>query len=515
MFKNRSAITANQSVVSTPSPWNILIVDDEPEVHTITRLVLKDIEFSGRRVALTSAYSAQQARELFAQGCKFAVAFVDVVMESDTAGLDLITHLRHVVRDKSIRLILRTGQPGQAPERRVIYDFDINDYLAKTQVTADKLYTTTLAALRSYNDIVTLAQACEQLEHYRDGLESIINASSNLFEQRSLELFASGLLRQLGAVFQSMGGSVLVRNNGMTVVQTPRGFDVLAGTGMYEKTHSSLLSPDLIKKLQACVDAKTSTFDNNLFIGYFPTKTGIVNLLYMEGTIDPTLVDMKLLEIFSKNISIAFENLYLDRELLETQTEIITKMGEVVETRSKESGNHVKRIAILAGLLAGEIGLSEEECQLISQASPMHDLGKVAIPDCILLKPGPLEPHEWEQMKRHAQIGEQVFSKSPRALLCAAANIAGQHHEKWDGSGYPRGLAGENIHLYARVVSIVDVFDALIHKRTYKEPWHPDKVRELMLSERGKHFDPILLDRFIGMFDRALEITRLHPNTDN
>ena len=511
MFKKRSDTGPKQQ--PSGDPWRVLVVDDEPEVRAVTRIALADCEYLGRRIEFLSADSAAQARELLATTSDVALAFVDVVMENDTAGLDLVNFIRNELSNKAVRIILRTGQPGMAPERQVIRDFDINDYMSKTQSTAGKLYTATLAALRAYNDIMTLERSRQQIERYRDGLEMVINASSSLFEQRSLRMFAAGLLSQLGALLAGTGQGIYLRTNGLTVVQTGNGFEVLAKAGNFEEpVGGPVLSAAVTQKLRACIASRGSLIEDDVFVGYFPTKSGIINLLYLDGIKGANGVDLKLLDIFSKNISIAFENLYLDREIFETQSEIISTLGDVVETRSKEAANHVHRVQHVARLLAELAGLDEEQCKLIFMASPMHDIGKVAIPDSILLKPGPLAPDEWEHMKRHAQIGEEVFGRSTRPMLRAAATIAGQHHEKFDGSGYPKGLKGEEIHIFARVVALVDVFDALIHRRCYKEPWPLPRVIELLRSERGRHFDPNLVDCFLANIDQVMELSARFPD---
>nr|WP_245986402.1 DUF3369 domain-containing protein [Azospirillum thermophilum] len=165
--------------------WKMLIVDDEPEVHAITKLVLADFVYKGRPAHFISAFSAAEARRVLASETDIAIILLDVVMETDDAGLQLVHHIREELKNRHVRIILRTGQPGQAPERAVILDYDINDYKAKTQLTAQQLFTTTVAALRSYEDITTI-------EANRRGLEKIIEASSSLFRVRSMKLFAAG-----------------------------------------------------------------------------------------------------------------------------------------------------------------------------------------------------------------------------------------------------------------------------------------------------------------------------------
>jgi HD-GYP domain-containing protein (c-di-GMP phosphodiesterase class II) len=185
-----------------------------------------------------------------------------------------------------------------------------------------------------------------------------------------------------------------------------------------------------------------------------------------------------------------------NEEIINTQKELIARMGEIGETRSKETGNHVKRVAEYSRQLAMLMGLPGDEAELLKMASPMHDIGKVAIPDRVLLKPGKLDEEEWEIMKTHASIGHELLSHSERPILQAAAIVAGQHHEKWDGSGYPTGLAGEKIHIYGRITALADVFDALGSERVYKKAWPLEQILELMNEQSGRHFDPQLVKLF-------------------
>ena len=198
------------------------------------------------------------------------------------------------------------------------------------------------------------------------------------------------------------------------------------------------------------------------------------------------------------------ENLHA--ELEDTQREIIYKLGEIGETRSKETGNHVKRVAEYSKLLAIKSNLPQNEINILFSASPMHDIGKVGIPDSILNKPSKLEKDEWETMKTHAEIGYNILRYSKRPILKAAALVSYSHHEKWDGSGYSLGLKGEEIHIFGRITAIADVFDALGSNRIYKEAWALERILELFKEQRGKHFDPTLVDIFLNNLDDFLEI---------
>lgn len=195
------------------------------------------------------------------------------------------------------------------------------------------------------------------------------------------------------------------------------------------------------------------------------------------------------------------EIMELHVEIENTQKELIYRMGEVAESRSKETGNHIKRVASYSKLLAQKAGLDNEECELLFMASPMHDIGKLSIPDAILQKPGKLDEEEWEIMRSHSQVGYELLQSSDKPILQASAIVAHQHHEKWNGSGYPLGLKGEEIHIYGRITAIADVFDALGSDRCYKKAWELEKIVSLFQEERGEHFDPDLIELFLKNLD--------------
>ncbi|MDQ1298441.1 MAG: hypothetical protein QG558_980 [Campylobacterota bacterium] len=200
------------------------------------------------------------------------------------------------------------------------------------------------------------------------------------------------------------------------------------------------------------------------------------------------------------------EIIALNKEVEDTQREVVFTMGSIGESRSKETGNHVKRVAEYTKLLALHYGLDEEESEMLRQASPMHDIGKVAIPDAVLNKPGRFDEEERKIMDTHAALGFDMLKNSHRSLLVMAATVAYEHHEKWDGSGYPRGLSGEDIHIYGRITALADVFDALGSDRVYKKAWDDAKIFALFNEEKGKHFDPKLIDIFFDHLDEFLVI---------
>lgn len=499
--------------VTQTRTWKIMIVDDEPQVHDVTKLVLKEFSFAGRSLEFISAFSAKEAKGLLSEHPDTAMVLLDVVMETEDAGLKLAQYIREEMRNRWVRIVLRTGQPGQAPEEHVILHYDINDYKAKTELTATKLFTTVISALRSYRDIKTL-------DINKRGLETILRASTTIFELQSMEKFATGVLTQLTSLLRLEEDALYCKTHAFaacTDLSNGQCLRILSGTGIYadcvnRKLEEAVESDVLDVLMRARKEGRQLYIQDNRYIGYFRHDNGSENLLYLQGWEELTEWDRYLLEIFCTNVSIAYDNINLNSEILETQREIIFKLGEVVETRSRETGNHVKRVAEYTALLAQLYGMTEEQVMLLRVASPMHDLGKMAIPDAVLNKPGKLTDEEFDLIKSHTQVGYEMLKHSKRDLLKTAAVIALEHHEKYDGTGYPKGTAGDDIHLYGRITAVADVFDALGVKRAYKDAWPIEKILDYFREQRGKHFDPGLVDLFFEHIDAFLTIRDRFPD---
>jgi response regulator RpfG family c-di-GMP phosphodiesterase len=481
-----------------PHEWVLLIVDDEEDVHRVTRLALTGLEFQRKAITCVSAYSAEEAMRTLEERPEIAVILLDVVMEGPLSGLELVRHIRNAVGNKLVRIILRTGQPGQAPENRVIVDYDINDYKAKTELTAQKLFTAVVAALRTYADLTALDKT-------RRGLEKIIEGQADIFEVQSLKILTTGVLDQLVSLISIDYDALFCRISGLAATDDKDDFVVLSATGrfagMLDRKVSEALPPAIRDAVFEAVRDKRSRYLENAYVGYFRSEHGSQNVVYIEGWDELGETERRLIEIFCSSASVAFDNVYLNMELEDTQREIIFTLGELVDMRSTETGGHVRRVGEYARLLAAKIGKSEEEARVIGIASSMHDIGKVSIPDSILKKEGKLSEYEYASMMSHTVAGASLLGHSERATLRMAATIAAQHHERYDGSGYPLGLKGEQIELPARIAAIADVFDATSHDRIYRAAMSKERIVEYFRKEVYQKFDPRLLDVFLNDFD--------------
>lgn len=365
LFLRQDGPSASLAEETPGEPWLLLVVDDEEQVHAVTQLALDGVSFQNRPVHLLSAYSAAEASAILQAEPEVALVLLDVVMETETAGLSLVRWIRRELGNSDIRIILRTAHPGHAPERRVILDYDINDYKTKTELTSERLFSTVVAGLRSYQQV---------------------RAVSRLLD------------------------------------------------------------------------------------------------------------DVKV-----------------------AQRATVFALADLAEHRDTDTGAHIRRVHDLSLAIAERLrvrghyveSLTDAFLEGIGLASTLHDVGKVCVPDQILRKPGRLDEDEWSVMKAHTNAGGNILARSAALLggqgyLAMGAEIARHHHERFDGGGYPDGLAGQEIPLAARITAVADVYDALISPRPYKEAWEPAQALAAMREESGRHFDPLVLEAFFDIMDQRL-----------
>jgi signal transduction histidine kinase/CheY-like chemotaxis protein len=302
--------------------WKIAIIDDEPAVHDGTRFALADYRLNGQGLEILSAYSAAEGRQLLRSNRDVAVVLLDVIMESDTAGLELVEFIRQELKNETVRIILRTGQPGQAPERRVIVDYDINDYKAKTELTADKLFTALTAALRGY-------QQLQRMVETRRGLEIIIDAASTLFDFKSMQRLAEGVLTQIASLLNADCAGILVLREPRDSHET---FSVLAGSGCYSRfigtDVSQMIDHDLRRLVEEAFIRRRHEFASRHSVLYINTLSGREVVVVLEAARQLSDTDRTLVEIFCSRLSIAFDNVILYEEIQRANARLEERVAE-------------------------------------------------------------------------------------------------------------------------------------------------------------------------------------------
>lgn len=357
--KSKNEIELSEDFTS----WKILVVDDEEDVHVITQMLFEDVTHAGKPIKIIDAYSGKEARDILSKNNDIALIFLDVVMESSHAGLEVVEFLRNKLNNQLTRVILRTGQPGEAPESKVILEYEIEDYKLKTELTAQKMITSLIGGLRSYSSL------------------------------RNLQ------------------------------------------------------------------------------------------------------IENQLRQIAEDDLQKAFEKL----DLVFEQT--VESLTSLLETRDNYTAGHARHVGMLAEAIGRKMQLKEESCRALRLAGLLHDIGKNSIPLKILNKTGKLTEEEWKQIKKHPLTGYNVLKKIdyPWSL----AEIVYQHHERIDGKGYPRGIAGTEILLESQILGVADIIEAIMLARPYRKALGLEKALITVRSMRGTSFNEDVVDACMAVFDEG------------
>ncbi len=488
---------------SDKSFYKVVIADDDEDIHALTTMLLRDFEFEGKRLSLLHTYTAKETIKIIIENPDTAVLILDVVMEAMDAGLKVINHIRDVMKNKAIRIILRTGQPGYAPEDSLIKEYDINDYKLKTELTKQKLYTSLYSCFRSYRDFM-------EIDRNKRALEELVKITGDLFKRKSLIEFLNSIFKQIQIFNRYKGEEITPSHNGVVFKHINGEPHIIVGTGIYSDIHGPK-STELISEIRAL--PLHSRHMHKLEHGIIFSSRGLDHIRdYVYIEINTEDYDDSLITLLLNNYALALENYELNHLLLRSHEDVIYTLTETIERHSNETSNHVKRVANLMQLLASETGYPDMELSVLKMASILHDIGKIGIPDSILTKPGKLTADEFEEIKKHTLIGYDILRNNDHPVFKKASEIAYYHHEKFDGTGYPNGLSGEAIPVEARMMSIIDVFDALQSKRCYKEAFPMEAVLTMMQEQSGSHFDPKLLEAFMKNMDKVLNILDQHQD---
>ena len=495
-------------VASLP-PWDILIVDDEDAVHQVTELVMADFEFDQRRVRFFHCYSGAEARARLQQPGQFALILLDVVMEHENAGLDLVRYIREELGDRHVRIVLRTGQPGQAPQATVLKLYDINDYREKTELTHGKLSNVFYSGLRGYRDLM-------RLERARQGLRRSIDAITQVCDSDNLRHFCSAVLEQASSLLGHAGEGVCVsRLSAYAAARQASRLQVLAVTpayaGLAPQESLEHLPPEVRAAFVRCMAEQADHSGERHYASYVRTREGNESLLYMAFEQAVTEEQRELLGLFAANVALTYEKLLQREEAEATQAAIIAILGEALERRSAASGGHVSRVGAIAALLAEALDMPAGGVRQLRQAAPLHDIGHAGIPDAILNTPGPLDAGQRRQMQTHSDIGWRMLGASPQPVLQLAARIAHEHHERWDGAGYPQGLSGAEISLPARITALADFVDAMVSPRCYRPAHTLEQALQAVREGSGSQFDPALAGLLLQQADTLHALYRRQP----
>ena len=479
--------------------WKVLLVDDDPDILAVTRLSLSSFQYEGFNLDIMSAHNASKARYLVEQNPDLAVMIIDVVMENDTAGLDLVEYIRNELNNRMSRIIISTGQPGLAPERYIIDNYDIDNYLPKTNLTSQNLYSQLRLALKGYHDVY-------RLETYSKGLKRVLYQTPKLYRvgRQSESKFFHSLLKQL-KIFCEMNSHSRFLSLGLLIASIDdKRVKIQCAEGDFAYFQIDKDDPlDLFKAHEIMRLGDQKTTEHKAHKNFLPMviKEDVVALVYLESEPGLSKSDLAIMEVFLSQGASVLENIRLYKQLDDDYQKAINTMADIAEFKDRDTAEHINRMSHYTEIIALEMGLSERTAHAWGQASRLHDVGKMGIPDNILQKPGKLSDKEFDIMRTHTVIGASILGKISRMEV--ARDIALNHHEHWDGSGYPKGKLGEESPLPSRIVALVDVFDALINKRCYKDPWPVEEAVEYLKLNKGKHFDPTVTEAFMRLYKQG------------
>ncbi len=454
---------------------NILIIDDNPKNIQVAANVLKATEVYNIFFATSGEAGLQQLEKQ---------AFCLILLDINMPGLDGYQTADIIRKDPKLKHIPIIFLSANANQEHINRGFEHGgqDYITKP--------------FQQY-ELVQRVKTHVELFLAKKELQSEVDESHQLLEQYKEAIDISSLVSKTDL----KGIITYVNEPFCKVSQYSR--DELIG-----QPHSIIKHPStseaFYKKMWDTITHK------KVWKGTIKNRAKDGSSYFVEATIIPILNHYdEIIEYISVRTDIT-KQVKAKEQIISSQKEILYTLGEMGELRSRETGDHVSRVALFSELLAVHYGLDEKEVDMMKMASPMHDIGKVAISDAILLKPGRLTDEEFEEMKKHTTIGYEIFKKSSHRMLQVAATISHEHHERWDGTGYPRGLSGKEISVCGRITAVADVFDALSHARVYKEAWPMEDVIAFMKNESGKAFEPRLIDILLEHIDEIIDIDRRH-----
>lgn len=488
--------------------WKVLIVDDEEDVHSLFRTIFSASTMEGRGLLFLSAYSARQAKETLLEHPDVAIIILDVVMEEKHAGLALVKDIREGIGNKLVRIILHTGQPGEAPESEVIQRYDINDYRIKTDIRRVHLETSLHCCLRSY-------AALQRLADLNRGLEQIVGSVSPILAEQGNPHFPSTLL----TVAKSVLAPQMAVNNAINVLVSPTDIRVCAATGRFSSAAGFRPAHDLPADIYARLDAQRTVplglavSNADAYVIRLPAGRDKSYLLYLQRDPSAPPLPREIERTFETVLLACAQSAAHRADAEAVRDEIVSRLAGALEARvEEESYEHVRRIAEISCVLAAALRWPPDEIKTLRLAAPLHDFGMLSVSDEVLRKSAPLTADEEALVRQHTVQGASLLSTSTWAELRLATTIAMSHHENWDGTGYPLGTSGEAIPAAGRIVRVADVWDSLGSHRPFRPALSTADAITHMQAHAGTHFDPQVVDALLLNLDVMARIRSTYPD---
>ena len=470
-------------------PWNILIVDDEESIHAITELVLGSFSFDSKPIHFFNAYSAKDAREILAREDDIALVLLDVVMESDNAGLELVKYIRNELKNQMVRIVLRTGQPGSAPEEEVITSYDINDYKDKTELTNTKLKSTVYNAIKSYRDLKTLQDNADTLLKYKNMFDSATDFIFVIDKHNRIIEANSSFLKAIGKQHDDTVGKPIFELFSQDDVKDTLQKNISESMSGSNIHYMSEMNFKVLGKRHMDIE----------FFPYYDQYHNLSAVVVNFQDVTSAVSQKKATEA-------------LRLKQIENYRQTIYTLVDMIERRDSYTAGHTKRVAKYVVLIAEELNLSKEDIENLHKAAMLHDIGKIMTPDAVLLKPGKFNDLEYTLIKDHLTNGYDILKGID--IYKDLAEIMVLHHERYDGSGYPKGLKGDEISVLGHIMIVADAFDAMTTDRIYKKRKEIQEAFDEMVSLKGKQFDPDVVDAALkALKDVKVDITNQLPKS--
>lgn len=474
--------------------WKILIVDDEPEVHAVTRLALSDFKFLGRGLEFYSAESGEEGCKLMREHPDAAIILLDVVMETDDAGLKVARYIREDLDNHFTRIILRTGQPGQAPERTVIINYDINDYKSKTELTAQKLFTAVMSSLRSYRDIMSI-------EHSRRGLEKILHASVDLFSEQSMDTFLDGTVQQLSWL---IGGVRQVLYAEIDPERNAEAFTVRAAFGdeaqnLIGRPIKGALPIEALRELKSVVASGKGFYSDTTALIFCPSHTQLTGgLLCLTGIARPLSDDERdLLRLFSEQVQLALSNVLREQDNQKFVGELVDRVLNLEHHQLLENGKVQHPAGRAALILADTLAIDGQvQEQLALAATLTAIIGQIAEPS-MATDTYAARVYYQRLMRLTSGLNDRVNHQGVIPLVQAAC---ASRYERYNGAGVPGELAGEQLPLEQQILSLLTIVYAELASGN-----QPAATLKRLSAEPEGRFAPQLVDALRNQLALVLE----------
>lgn len=501
-------MTDRSAISEVLRPWKVLIADDDADVHTTTRMALRGTEFRGRSLEFIDAYSGAETLTALEAHPDIALVFLDIIMESDDAGLVAAKRIREE-GFTLVRIIFRTGFPGQTPERKVIIDYDIHDYKEKTGLSVQKLYTAVISALRSYDDLAAL-------ESHRRGLRGVLESVS-WFDFNAIQRYVSGMLAEFSNLVGLGSDRIVMLSRPSSNPSAEAKVLVSSGDvrGLSELVLMQNLSSegaDLIRETFDCQQGLAATAGKTIF-----ARSHGVDLVVFAIEKNVLLqADEVLLEVFLIKVCQAVSNQQTFADMASERDSVLCGLARRAEAWNDQGAQELNSLGALACALAKRLHttlsfsdeIDERFRRDIAVAAMLHDFGNETLPAELLQKPATYLLKERQQMQAHVAAGLAALAPYLTAdcnpgVLTLARDIIASHHEHYDGTGYPKGLKGEKIPLVARLVAVADSYTAMISPRPYRPAMSAVAARAMIKAGAGAQYDPDIVRAFFEL-DEAL-----------